>query len=207
MRLTTTLLTFLVIGLQAWGFSASEAFVGAPKNLFPLLEHNTRLDMIDYYNSGSTTASTNRLNGKSRLTALTPDKIDIEMTDASSYSIFVIPAASDTIIGLISTVATPTPDSRLNLFNKQWTDITANSFKTPELSEWLTPEGKAHEGEVETTVPFLLTSYSYDPATKTLTITNTTENFLSDDLYDMVRPYLRQSLVYKWDNKKFTLQK
>lgn len=207
MRILTVLAAILALEMQAWGFTASEAFAGAPNSLFPLLEPNTRLDMIDYYTSGSSTASTNRLNGKSRITTLTPLKADIEMTDASSYSLFLLPAGSDTVVGLISTVATPTPDSRLNLFNRQWADITAKGFKAPVLDDWYTDEGKKHTDEVETMVPFLLTSYSYNPATGMLTITNTTEKFLSSDLYDTVRPYLRSSLAYKWDGKKFNPQK
>jgi len=207
MRLLAAIITVLTISAQAWGITASEAFADAPKTLFPLLERNTRLDMIDYFKSGSATASTNRLNGKSRLTALTPEKADIEMTDASSYSVFILPASNDTVIGLISTVATPTPDSRLNLFSRNWTDITAKSFKAPVIDDWYTPEGKGHEGEVETLIPFLLTSYSYDPASQTLTVTNNTEKFLSDDMYDAVRPYLRSTLQYKWDGKKFSIRK
>lgn len=207
MRILTTLVAIIAIGLQSWGITASEAFANAPNSLFPLLDHNTRLDMIDYFASGSSTASTNRLNGKSRITFLDPAKVDIEMTDASSYSLFVLSAGNDTVVGLISTVATPTPDSRLNIFDRNWTDITGRSFKSPVLDNWYTDEGKKHTDEVETMVPFLLTSYSYDPASGILTVTNNTENFLSSDLYDSVRPYLKDSLVYKWDGKKFNSQK
>ena len=60
--------------------TASRAFAEAPQSVFPLLDHNTRLDMIDYFNSGMTTASKNNMDGKSRITALTPNKVEISMT-------------------------------------------------------------------------------------------------------------------------------
>ena len=67
--------------------TAAGAFADAPAPLFPLLDKNARLDMIDYFNSGSATPTQNALQGKSRVTALTPDDIKIAMTDASSYQI------------------------------------------------------------------------------------------------------------------------
>lgn len=41
--------------------TASKAFADAPASVFPLLNRNARLDMIDYFNGGMSTASTNAL--------------------------------------------------------------------------------------------------------------------------------------------------
>ena len=58
-------------------------------------------------------------------------------------------------------------------------------------------------GEVEGLVPFLLVSYSYDPASATLTMTNNTGAFLSADVYELVSPCLKETVTYRWDGKKF----
>ena len=36
-------------------FTAADAFTSAPQNIFPLLDRNTRLDMVDYVKSGLST--------------------------------------------------------------------------------------------------------------------------------------------------------
>lgn len=186
--------------------TAADAFVNAPRNVFPLLDKTTRLDMIDYYNSGSATPSTNQMQGKSRITEMTPGSIKISMTDASSYQLALLPAGNDTVIALISTVATPAPDSNLAFYTSDWTAMTAaDIFSKPTLKEWLTNGGKPDD--VEGLVPFLLVSYDYNPQTTILTLTNNTKQFLSDDVYDIVGSYLLPQINYKWDGKKMILKK
>ncbi|MDE6263731.1 MAG: DUF3256 family protein, partial [Paramuribaculum sp.] len=96
--------TMLLLGAGAAfaQLTASKAFADAPQNVFPLLDHNTKLDMIDYFNSGMATASKNAMDGKSRITAITPAKVDISMTDASTYELALLPTADGhTVVALI----------------------------------------------------------------------------------------------------------
>ena len=53
----------------------------------------------------------------------------------------------------------------------------------------------------------MLTSYVYNPADKTLSLTNNLKGFLSDDIYSMVDGLVRPSLVYRWDGNRFVRQK
>lgn len=185
--------------------TASRAFAEAPQSVFPLLDHNTRLDMIDYFNSGMTTASKNNMDGKSRITALTPNKMEISMTDASSYELALLPTANgDSVIALITTVATPAPDSQMAIFSKDWSkNITNGIFTKPVLADWLTDEGKDDISEVEGIVPFMLVSYSYNPDSQQLEVTNNTAKFMSPELYELVAPSLKKSMVFRWNGKKF----
>lgn len=185
--------------------TASAAFTKAPQNIFPLLDMTARLDMIDYFNSGMVNNTINALNGKSKITAMTPQKLTIKMTDTSTHEINLITTAgNDTIIALISTVATPAPDSRMTLYTKDWTtNITDSRFNKPTLKNWLTATGAQNSAQVEALVPFLIISYSYDPADSTLTLTNNTQHFLSKDVYEIVEPFIKKTLRYKWDGKRF----
>lgn len=184
--------------------TATGAFTKAPRQVFPMLDNNARLDMVDYFNSGMTTPSTNALKGKSRITALAPLSMTISMTEASDYQLALLPAGSDTIIAVITTVATPAPDSKMALYSKDWTaNVTAKTFNKPLLRDWLTADGRKNSDDVESLVPFLLISYSYDPGTAILTLTNNTGSFLSEEIYETVRPYLFSELTYRWDGKKF----
>lgn len=193
----------LLSGAMAYA-SAPQAFVNAPKEVFPLIDRITRMDMIEYFKSGMATPSSNNVNGKSRITGLSPESLSVEMSGASDYQLAMIPAGSDSIIALITTVKSPASDSRIEFFAKDWSRMSdASVFTRPELTDWLTPEGRKNSDDVTAFVPFLLVSYSYDPASQTLTLTNNTAKFLSADVYEIVSGYLKPQLVYRWNGKKF----
>lgn len=182
--------------------TAAKAFADVPKTVFPLLDRNVRLDMIDYFNGGMSTASTNALHGKSRIIALTPVDMKISMTDASSYQLVLLPAANDTIIALIKTVATPAHDSHITFYSRAWIPLDGNIFSAPSLNDWLTPAAKKNGSDVSAMIPFMLSEYVYDPATLTLTLTNNLSEFLSPDVYSLIDSNLQKSMVYRWDGKR-----
>ncbi len=190
---------------------ASEAFTSAPPDVFMLLGRNDRLDMVDYYLAGQQRPVDNMLDGRSRITAMTDEMMTIEMTPSSTYHLIILPAASESndVIALVITLSTPSKDSRLQFYRADtWAPVAADKvFAEPSLTDWLTPEGRKNQAMVEGMVPFMLAEYYYDPATATLTLTNTLADFLSDDVYMMLTPYLRPTLTYAWTGKKLTLNK
>ncbi|HRF69589.1 MAG TPA: DUF3256 family protein [Muribaculum sp.] len=181
--------------------TAAGAFADAPAPLFPLLDKNARLDMIDYFNSGSATPTQNALQGKSRVTALTPDDIKIAMTDASSYQISILPYGNDSIIAVIQTVAAPAHDSHISFYNRRWEKMSAPLFKAPDLDAWLTSDGDKDASNVAALIPFMLAKYDYDNATAVLTLTNNLQEFLSPDVYKMVSASIHPVLKYRWTGK------
>lgn len=212
-NLRTHLLAFAAILFCAWGLNAqitaTDAFTTAPRKVLPLLDNNARLDMVDYFNSNMTTGTGNAYGGKSRITAISPEKVTVAMTDASTWDFIVLPGKTP-MIAVITTVATPAPDSRMTVYSQDWSrDMTAQVFKKPTLDMWLTPEGKKNRQEVEMNVPFMLVSYSYDPATQTLTLTNNVRQFAGDEVYAMVEKYLLPKLTYRYNQSsgKFAAEK
>lgn len=185
--------------------TAADAFKSAPRNVVPLIEPSTRLDMIDYFNAGSDKASRNTLYGNSRITELTPERIVIEATAATTIEMVALPAGSDTIIAVITTRATPVPDSKVTLWTSAWENVTSRSFKEPDIADWLTPG--AGRDAVESALPFMLVSCSYDPATKTFTFTNRSMEFIGEEVYEPLKPLLRETLAYGWDGRRLALRK
>lgn len=186
--------------------TAADAFKTAPQSVFPLLDKNTRLDMLDYFQAGMPHESVNALDGGSAVTALAPETVSLKMTDASTVQLFVVPTKNDTVIGVITTVSTPAGDSSLNLYTSKWTPVAAKSaFQAPKLVDWLLDASKL--SDVEFVVPFMLVGYTYDPATQTLTLVNNLKGFLSDDVYATISPLMRSQLTYKWDGSRFTAVK
>lgn len=200
-------LSFLAVAAMAAmaQLTARTAFAEAPSSVFPLLDKLTRLDMIDYFEAGSKVESVNALEGASAVTSLSDESLTVHLTDASDVQLFVVPTAkSDTVVGVITTVATPGHDSSLALYSGRWKRLDG-LFTAPILVDWLTDPRRS--AEVEIVVPFILTSYVYNPADKTLTLTNNLKGFLSDDIYAMVDGLVRPSLVYRWDGNRFVRQK
>lgn len=181
--------------------TAEQAFADAPSSIFPLLDKNARLDMIDYFKSGSSTPSQNAFNGTSRITQLTPAQVSVSMTDATKYDIIVLNQGASQIIALIQTVATPAPDSHITFYSAAWSPLKESLFTPPTLQDWLTAKGSDNSSQVSNLVPFMLASYSYDAATSVLTLTNNLKEFLSADIYSMIAADLRTSLTYKWNGK------
>lgn len=199
---------FCWAGLHAQ-ITATDAFTSAPRKVLPLLDTNARLDMVDYFNSNMSTGTGNAYGGKSRITAISPEKVSVAMTDASTWDFIILPGKTP-MIAVITTVATPAPDSRMTVYSSDWNrDLTAQVFKKPTLDMWLTPEGKKNRAEVDMNVPFMLVSYSYDPASQTLTLNNNVKQFVGDDVYSMVENYLLPKLTFKYNQStgKFTAEK
>lgn len=187
------------------GLTAEQAFRTAPRKVFPMLTDNSRLDMVDYYHSSNNLGAKNSMGGVSKVTAITPGSLSVTLTEASNCQVAVLPAGSDTLIAVITTVTTPSADSKLTVFTSDWSKIvTPKVFTKPSFKDWLSPEGRKHADEAESMIPFLLISYSYDPSDSTLTLTNNIHEFLSREIYDMVKPYLLNKIVYQFNGKRFT---
>ncbi len=202
--LTATLLLAGALGAMAQ-LTAADAFTSAPQNIFPLLDRNTRLDMVDYVKSGLSTPSQNSLQGRSAITEISPESLTVKMSDSSAAQVAVLKGQKGDIIALISTVATPGLDSSIRFFDSSWQPLDgAAMFTKPGWKEWLTDAGHDNKEEVTMQVPFMLASYRIDPATSELTLTNNLARFLDKDVYSMIESYLRPSLTYSWNGKKFT---
>lgn len=187
--------------------TAGDMLVNAPVSVMPLLPRNTRLDMIDYFKSSLTTPSANRLEGKSRITALSADNVELEMSGASSYQLALLPAGKDTVAVFIETVATPVSDSSVRFFTRTWEPLDKARFDAPVLADWLSDEGKRRRSDVEGLVPFIMASYHYDPATRILTVTNNMSEYFTADDYAAIEPLLKKRLTYKWNGKRMVLEK
>lgn len=178
--------------------SAGEYFAAAPDSVVPLLDLNTRLDMLDYYDCGSRTASTNMLEGKSRVTYRDSLTVRYELTERIKGQLSVIPMAKgDSLIIVITTLATPTPDSEIEIYTTQWQRPGKPVFRAPTMSDWITAAAPPEEQ-----AQFMMYSADYDSSTKTLTLTSTMDKYCGTEPH-----WLRRQLIYRFDGKKFKQEK
>lgn len=182
-------------------FTATNAFINAPASIIPLLQRSTRLDMVDYFNSGSTTTSTNLLNGKSKITSLSDESITVSLSEASSLQMAILPMKTDSIIMVIETVAMPAHDSVVKFYNRQWTPIEETLFSPPTLNDWLTKEGSKQKEHVANKIKFIAAGCVYNPDSKTLTITNNTLETIDKEDYNKFSQLFQPSLTYTWNGR------
>ncbi len=206
--LSLTVASSVALPFSGYAITAADAFVKAPSSVMPLIEESTRLDMIDYFNAGSDRASRNALYGNSRITSLTPEHIVIEATAASTFEIITLAGANDTVLAVIQTVASPVPDSKITLYSSSWEALPAAYFTAPDIEQWLSTEaGKSGRDEVEAMLPFMLSSCAYNPESREFVFTNRAPEFLSEEVYEPLKPLLRSSLTYAWDGKRLAIRK
>lgn len=178
--------------------SAGEYFAAAPDSVVPLLDLNTRLDMLDYYDCGSRTASTNMLEGKSRVTYRDSLTVRYELTERNKGQLSVIPMPKgDSLIIVITTLATPTPDSEIEIYTTRWQQPGKPVFSAPTMSDWITAAAPPEEQ-----AQFMMYSADYDSSTKTLTLTSTMDKYCGTEPH-----WLRRQLIYRFDGKKFKQEK
>lgn len=178
--------------------SAGEYFAAAPDSVVPLLDLNTRLDMLDYYDCGSRTASTNMLEGKSRVTYRDSLTVRYELTERNKGQLSVIPMAKgDSLIIVITTLATPTPDSEIEIYTTRWQRPGKPVFSAPTMSDWITAAAPPEEQ-----AQFMMYSADYASSTKTLTLTSTMDKYCGTEPH-----WLRRQLIYRFDGKKFKQEK
>lgn len=182
--------------------TASELFAKAPARVFPTVDSLTRLDMIDYFNSGSPKASRNLLRGDCRVTAVGDTRLEFSSSDISSHAIELVPGAKgDTVVMLISTIRVPAEDSRVRFFDTSWRELDG-LMPAPSLADWLTEEGRKERTDVENAVPFILCKAAYNPVASVLTLTCDPGAYLPEEALPVAARCLRGSLSYRWDGKR-----
>lgn len=182
--------------------TAADFFANAPLRIFPTIDRTTRLDMLDYYRSGSDKPSKNAFKGNARVLAASPSQITFSTSDVQEVELSLIPHRGDTLLMVITTVSTPAPDSEVRFYTTAWEPVDRGLFIVPQLSEWIAPEGADRRDDLENLYPITLARAVYDPSTRTLTLQNKLGDFLAPGEGSWADGLLRGELVYRWNGKK-----
>lgn len=174
-RTLIVLLTAVMCTASAAARNAADFFVQAPPSAVPMLAKNTRLDMLDYFNSGMATPSANSLGGRSRVLALGDTAITVEMSRDSRLQLVVIPQKADTTIAVIETVLTPVPDSSVRLFRpSDWSELPTPAMPTAAFFTLPSAKKQATEAEMP---PFLFLEVVYEPGSDIFRFVNQTAQY------------------------------
>ncbi len=219
---TIKAILLIIIGFTAMHaqaqLTAAKCFADAPDDILPMLARNTRLDMLDYYRAGSDRQSTNIFGGNSRILAIDSvaggSSLTFEGGSGIRAQIFVLNADSpDPLIGIIETVDTPMPDSSLRIYDKNWQCVGSLllpagkgiAVPAPKLADWLIRP--ADSDNVAGHLPFVMATYAYDPASRTLSVKHSMDAYFEPSEGAKVLDKIKSQLTYAWDGRQFKPKK
>jgi hypothetical protein len=129
--------------------TATKAFSDAPATVFPSIDRMTRLDMIDYYNSGSPKPSKNAFKGDCRILSASDSQITVATSKVSEVELSLLTQGRDTLLMVVTTLNTPVPDSSVKFYTARWKEIDKGLFMVPMLDDWTLPEAKERKKDLE----------------------------------------------------------
>lgn len=176
-------------------------FIEMPDTLLPLLTDNDRRDMIDFWDARMSTSVVNRLDGKSRITALTDDFLSVELSRSSSMQIKMLNAdGGDTLLCIVNTVGAEAYDSRIHFYNSRWERVDGLKFAMPSIVDFFLPSDSVDKALAVSDIYLVKLSLSAD--SDSLKAEYTMPLYMSRSDSARVAPQLRP-LHYRWTGKRF----
>ncbi|MDE7385770.1 MAG: DUF3256 family protein [Muribaculaceae bacterium] len=205
MNLTKYILLPLLLvagGISASALTPREAFIKAPADIIETIDSITRLDMLDYYDSGSSVASRNAFGGEASVRSANDVSITVSTSNVAEVTLIPLAAGRDSVLLVINTLALPTPDSYAVTYDQNWHLATGMSLPDHNsLDLWMLPSGRNVRDKIENAIPFVPAIYTFNDGT--LTMTQTLSKLIPADDYTFVKPYLRPSISFKWTGKNW----
>ena len=132
-------LLLMVVAVNGAAREVKELFVAMPDSVVPLLSAVNRADLVDFMASGMKAVVTNRLNGKTEMTQLSPTYLRLSHSGKASWQMKLLTtAAGDTLICVVATAETPLKDSHLICYDTAWRQQPLNSVMPtwPQLADF-----------------------------------------------------------------------
>ena len=198
-------LSLALLPLTGMTRTISDFFASEPGNIFPLLTRTSRLDMVDYYNSGKTVAIANNLEGESSLLQLDSAYLKVQTSKNRIVEMRMRTAGKDTVITVIETVMTPVPDSRLTQWNVHWQRFTSDKlFAMPGIDDFIIRK-MPHDlrADLQDAMIFPLVQLTFKgEGHDIIEAAHGLEQFLAKEEYQRYSSYLKPSISYRFNGLK-----
>ena len=198
-------LSLALLPLTVMARTISDFFASEPGNIFPLLTRTSRLDMVDYYNSGKTVAIANNLEGESSLLQLDSAYLKVQTSKNRIVEMRMRTAGKDTVITVIETVMTPVPDSRLTQWNVHWQRFTSDKlFAMPGIDDFIIRK-MPHDlrADLQDAMIFPLVQLTFKgEGHDIIEAAHGLEQFLAKEEYQRYSSYLKPSISYRFNGLK-----
>lgn len=200
---------FCVLGTlcAAYARNMRDLIKEMPDSVMPLLTLNNRLDMIDYLDSGMKAEISNKFGGKSEMTVIKDDYVNIKMSDRSNVALKLLPFGSDSIICMIHTTQSIADDSRMRFFSTQWKQLPEESFfSQPVVDDFVLRPDTLTDVEfrnLRNKIDATFVKIDFVDDLTDIVLTFTTPQYMSEDDRKAVAPCLREQIRMKWNGVRF----
>ena len=199
----------LLSGIPALAQQVRESFINMPDTLCPLLTKINREDFIDFLDSNMKAEVNNRLGGKSEMTRLAADFLEVKMTAQSTFQLKVLQKSDGSqLLCAVSTVCGPACDSHIQFYTTDWQPVDATKLlpSLPKLDSFLKPlpaDAAYALRDARRQADMLLMKADLSPDENSLTFTFTTPDYMEAEAAKLLQPYIAPTVTLQWNGKRF----
>ncbi len=207
-RLIFSVLLFFVSFLASAN-TMSEVFIKMPDHIIVQLEEAWRKDLVDLYVSEKTAVLDNTMGGRSTLQRLTDNYLLLQLTEANTIELKLLPLVNNTyIICMVTTVYGPVADSRVSFYTTEWNVLPAKKMYSPVAHDWFWKENADSSSiayyDAEMLLDMDLIKYSLSAEEETLTAEYMTPLYVDEENRKKVLSLLKtEPKVYQWNLGRF----
>jgi len=204
-RLLTIIVLSALLAGSGMARTVADLFGSEPGDIFMLLPRVTRLDMVDYYNSGQAVAARNNMGGESQLLALDSVYLKLQASAVKTVEMRMVASKRDTVIIVIETVETPVPDSRITFWDSQWKPLRDNKLiKRPTLDDFMTRQMPDDlRADLDMAAPFALIELAFDgDQHDTVVARHGLKRFLTQAEWARYSAYFTDQITYRLQGAK-----
>lgn len=206
--------TLLYLFALAAAFAASSqvtprsAFSTMPNALFPYIDQTSRLDLMDYYDSGIEKKVPNQLGDSARIVLIDDTMLAIEYAPGCEMTLVPLHRKNDELIMILQTLDIPDCDTSIKFYSHDWKPVDSGKLiDLPQTADWFAVKDKAQKSLIAGNVPFMTVCAVYDADSSTLRLTPTLGDYVTPEHLEEVKALLSSSIEYLWNGKKFAKQR
>lgn len=198
-----TYILFILFSLLPWTTVWAQndgikgLFLSMPSSLMPMLGENSRMDLIDFYESKMRPTITNEWGEYSQILNLTPNYMLLQEDSKGVVQTAICaikPQKADTIICVVRTIKAPQADSEIAFYDTQWKKVdTDRYFSLPSVKD-LVKDPNDIPTVTCTEIEFLPQSTSNHKIKVTFDLTEGRTD---------AKPELKPTIEYQWNGNKF----
>lgn len=189
---------FLSIGTFISAQNLSNAFIGMPDEMIPVLNAQQKYELTEYA----------RLNAKDSVQNIMGAYASVVRFDTVQNNIIVRPASNITVelqlfnnkpysYAVITTMLSPIPSSSIAFYNNAWKQVSVD-LKRPQATDWLDTT-KIEAAQLSLADMKRMTNTSFITLTfsdkSTISATNNSADFLSVEDKKTITPYLKNNQI------------
>lgn len=186
--------------------SVDSVFAQMPLEVLPLLERNSRLDMLDLYNYKIQAKAENVFGGSSVLLAKTEDYLRLRLTEVSHWELKCLPLGEDRIYVCVHSLRSGATDSRITLYTSDWKTMEpVTGFDCPPLQDFWQPADSISEerrAELLAKLQPVHVEACWSPDAPELNFSVSVSHLSSEDREDASR--CLKPVVRRWNGSEMT---